>query len=114
MKKFILVFLLVSSPVFAGSIVETWVSDVVVNNGHVTYTFNTYMPIENDMILAKNRRDYICSQNKEAVLWGTATYLTTGKTVDYTKLIDPDKLRKYGSLNEFDMERIQQIIPYCR
>ena len=114
MKKILLVLALMVLPVFAEQGFETWVSDVVANKGHVTYTVNTYMPIDNDMILAKNRRDYICSQNKEAVLWGTATYMSTGKTIDYSMFLDSDKYKKYGPLNQYDLERIQQIIPYCR
>lgn len=114
MKKFVLLFLLTISPVLANPGFETWVSDIAPGNGHVTYTVNVYMPIENDMILAKNRRDYICSQNKEAILWATATYLTTGKTIDYSMFVEQEKLKKYGPINQFDIERIEQIIPYCR
>ena len=114
MKKFLLVFALAGLPVLAEQTFETWVSDVVANNGHITYTVNVNMPIDNDVILAKNRRDYICSQNKEAILWASATYLSTGKTIDYSMFVEQDKFKKYGSLNQYDMERIQQIIPYCK
>ena len=115
MKKFlcILILIILTMSDTVAQVFETWVSDINPNKGHITYTVNTLMPIENDTILAKNRRDYICSQNKEAVLWATATYLSSGKTIDYSMFVDEDKYKKYGSLNQYDYERIQQIVPYC-
>ncbi len=93
---------------------EAWVTDINAGKGHVTYTLNMYMPTQRGPILFKNRRDYSCSQNKEALLWGEATYLYNGETIDYTSLMDKTKLRKYAPLDEHSFETIQQITPYCQ
>ena len=100
-------------PVSAEESLKSWVTDVVANNGHVTYTLNVYMPVQNDTLYAKNRRDFICSQRTEAILWGEVTYLSTGRTIDYTSFMDKSKLRKYAPVKPVDYEYIQYIIPYC-
>lgn len=115
MKKILILFLLLGfvSPVFALEAFDNWVTDIKANNGHVTYTLNVYIPTDNDVIVAKNRRDYICSQNKEALLWGEAHYMYSGQTIDYTSLMDKSKLRKYVPIDQYSIETIQKIRPYC-
>lgn len=115
MKKIFVLFLSLAfvSPAFAEGDLRSWVSDVVANNGHVTYTLNAYIPVQNDTIYSKNRRDFVCSQRTEAILWGEMTSISTGQTIDYTSFMDKSKLRKYAPIKPVDYEYIQQIIPYC-
>lgn len=115
MKKVLFALgLYLTLPVLADQGYDSWVSDIKVNNGHVTYTMNVYLPGDNDDLHIKNRRDYICSQNTEAVLWGEATYLSSGKTIDYTSFMDKTKLRKYAPISKLDYDIIRQITPYCK
>lgn len=118
MKKLLIIlilFLIFVQPIYATEELESWVSDIKSNNGHVTYTFNAYFPLDNDTIHFKNRRDYICSQQIEAILWGEATYLSTGRTIDYSFMMDKTRLRKYVPIKREDYSMIQQhIIPYCK
>lgn len=116
MKKLLvlLIGICFSLPVFAQEELKSWVSDIKAANGHITYTLNVYLPIDNDTIHFKNRRDYICSQQTEAVLWGEAIYLSAGKTVDYTSMMDKTKLRKYKPISQEDYKTIQSILPYCK
>lgn len=115
MKKiFLLVLISLISPVYAQSSFDTWVSDVTANNGHVTYSANVYMPTQNDTLYIKNRRDYICAQQKEAILWGEITSMNTGRKYDYSILMDQSKLRKYVPITNVDYDRIRQIIQYCQ
>lgn len=117
MKKVIVLFLLLvfASPILALEAFESWVTDITVNNGHVTYTVNVYVPTDRGTAwFVKNRRDYICSQKKEAILWGEAKDVSTGEIIDYTSFMDKNKLRKYAPINEYDYENIQQILPYCK
>ncbi len=101
------------APGFASDDIQAWVTDVKANNGHVTYSVNVYMPVKNDVLLMKNRRDYICAQNKEAILWGEITSVGTGEKIDYTSLMDKSRLRKYAPINPNSYDIIQQIRPYC-
>lgn len=114
MKKIlVLLFMLFFiSPVLAQGKIEFWVDDIKPGNGHVTYTLNVILS-GNNPIHMKNRRDYICSQQKQAILWGEGTYVSSGKTLDYTSMIDKTKLRKYVPLEQEDYEIIQDILPYC-
>lgn len=95
--------------------VMSWISDINANKGHVTYTLNVQIPLEhkNDILIAGTRRDYICSQSKEAILWGKARYASTGEIIDYTPFIDKTKYKKYVPVEYEDTERIDQIEPYC-
>lgn len=115
MKKIlVLLFMLFFiSPVLAQEKVKIWADDIKPGNGHVTYTRNAYLPGKSDTIHMKTRCDYICSQQTEAVLWGTATYLSSGKIIDYSFMIDKTKLRKYKPITQEDYEIIQDILPYC-
>lgn len=113
-KFFILIFAFsFTLPALA---ISDWVSDVKTGNGHVTYTFNLYLPTDNDTLHMKARHDYVCSQQMDAVLWGEGTYLSTGRTVDYTSLMERTKLRKYQPIDRDpnSLEFYQKnIIPYC-
>lgn len=115
MKKiFALLFgLAITLPSGAQGRIPITVSDIEANNGHITYTRNVYLPLANDTIHMQTRCDYICSQKKEAILWGEAMYIGSGKTIDYTSLMDKSRLRKYQPVTQEDYEVIQQIIPYC-
>ena len=93
---------------------EPWVTDINAGKGHVTYTLNMYMPTKRGPLLFKNRRDYICSQDKEALLWGEATYVINGDSVDYTSLMDKTKLRKYAPVDEYNRDTIEEIRLYCK
>ncbi len=115
MKKIwiLMVGLWFALPVLAQEKIKFWISDIKAANGHVTYTMNAYLPGDGNPIHMKNRRDYICSQRKEAILWGEGTYLSSGKTVDYSFMIDKTKLRKYKPITQEDYETIRNILPYC-
>ena len=91
---------------------KSWVSDIKTGNNHVTYTLNLYLPLDYDTLHLKSRRDYICSQKTQAILWGEATYLSTGKTIDYSFMIDKDKLRKYTLVDSKDYG-IDIVRQYC-
>lgn len=115
MKKIFVLFLglCFALPIIAQGKVNFWISDIKSGNGHVTYTYNIDLPGKNDILRMSNRRDYICSQQKEAILWGEGIYLSTGKKVDYTSLMDKSRLRTYQPVTQEDYEVIQQILPYC-
>lgn len=117
MKKFLVLLIVICCcwEIVLADGLESWVSDITANNGHVTYTVNVYLPTDRGTTwIVKNRRDYICSQKKEAILWGEAKDSYTGEIIDYTSFMDKNKLRKYAPINEYDYENIKQILPYCK
>lgn len=115
MKKIIVLFFIIfCSCYYAYAELQMWVDDINAANGHVTYTNNVVLPTDNGVILMKSRQDYICSQNKYAVLWLEGyTNDNLSKPIDISFMVDKNKLRKYTPADSQDYA-VNIVRQYCK
>lgn len=113
MRKFII---LIFSLLLGYSFVcaeQAWVDNVNANGDHVTYSDNLVLPTEQGVIFLTMRKDYVCSQNKYAILW-VKGYRNEdlSNPIDLSFMIDKDKLRKY-TLAEPQDYAVNIVRQYC-
>lgn len=114
MKKVLFsILLIICSYTIAYAELQMWVDDINMSNGHVTFSDHLVLPTDKGVILLKSRKDYICSQNKYAVLWLEGyNNEDLSKPIDISFMVDKNYLRKYVPADPKDYA-VNIIKEYC-
>lgn len=113
MKKLLILCLLLCGCVCVFAELQMWVDDINMSNGHVTFSDHLVLPTDKGVILLKSRKDYICSQNKYAVLWLEGyNNEDLSKPIDISFMVDKNYLRKYVPADPGDYA-VNIIKEYC-
>lgn len=113
MKKILVLGFIIVAGCISVNAEQAWVDGINAGNGHVTYTDNLIVVTERGLIRLAMRKDYICSQNKYAILrLNGYSNDNIDKAIDLDFLIDRNKIGKYTPAEEQDYA-VNIIRQYC-
>lgn len=113
MKKILVLGFIIVASCISVNAEQAWVDGINAGNGHVTYTDNLIVVTDKGIVRLAMRKDYICSQNKYAILrLNGYSNDNIDKAIDLDFLVDPKLIGKYTPAEEQDYA-VRIIRPYC-